>query len=244
MRNIQDLLKNITLLNLILLALAIAGIVCALVPLLNISVNVTPQPAGETIPGTADSASSDMHAPSYTDYAMISDQNLFHPSRKAPAEKKGEMPRPEVILYGTLIADNMRVAYVEDKKSPRTSPGRGKRQIALKQGDTLSGYILKVVEKDRIELAKGDDRIVVYLSDQNKVRSEETTHAASPARAPQAAVQPRAAPAIPRPAVQPRPTPATPQPAVQPRPAPASPQPMVQPKIMPSGPASKTAPSQ
>jgi hypothetical protein len=242
MPKIQTLLRNATILNLILLALAIAGIVGALMPLTDISVNVTPQPIGEGYSVRADQASSEMHAPPYSDYAMISDQNIFHPSRKPP-EKKGNMAiaRPEVILYGTLITHTLRVAYVEDKKSPRATPGRGNRQIALKKGDTLNGYVLKEVEKDRIELAKGDDRIVVYLSDQNKVRSGETTRSASPAGSQQQTGPLQTVPAVPRPTVQPRAMQAGPQPTVQPKTMPASP---VQPRMMPSGPASKAAPSQ
>ncbi len=140
-----------------------------------------------------------------------------------PLEKKGDLavPRPEVILYGTLITDDMSLAYVEDKKAPRTTPGRGKRQIALKKGETLSGYVLKVVEKDRIELVKGDDRIVVFLSDRNKARSDETTHSVSPPGRPQPAVAPMS------------------QPTAPPRTMPGSPAPT---RTMPGSPAPKTAP--
>ncbi len=214
----RSLLKSVTLLNLGLLAIAAAGIACAVYPLMDISVNVTPpaltDPAagqGEPTPGT--------HAPAYTDYALIADQNLFHPTRAITASGPA-LPRPEVILYGTLITDNMSIAYVEDRKSPRTTPGRGKRQIALKKGESLSGYVLTSVDRDRIELVKGGDKIVVHLSDQNKERSVESTRSAS---AP--AVQPRAAPAPAQPAVQPRARPAAPPPAVQPRTAPSAAQP-------------------
>lgn len=236
----QYLLKSVNLLNLILMAVAGAGILCAVVPLTDVSVNVAPPPMTETNAGQAAQASSTSPAPVYLDYALIAEQNIFHPLRKIPADSKdAAIPRPEVILYGTLITDQMRIAYVEDKKSPRTTPGRGKRQIALKKGETLSGFVLKEVEKDRIELVKGNDRIVVYLSDQNKVRSEEKSRSTAPAGSPQPAVPPR-----PQPTVQPRAMQAGPPPAVQPRAVPASPQPMVQPRIMPSGPQVKTTPSQ
>jgi hypothetical protein len=209
MQNLPYLLKSINLLNLLLLAVAVTAIACAVVPMMGITVNVTPP----SLTAQPEQAAAGSAAPVYSDYASIAEQNVFHPSRKLPSEKKGDLalPRPEVVLYGTLITDEMRLAYVEDKKSPRTTPGRGKRQIALKKGEALSGYVLKEVEKDRIELVKGDDRIVVYLSDRNKARSDEAAPpAASPGR-PQPAIPPmsqptptRAMPGMPAPRTAPR----------------------------------------
>jgi type II secretory pathway component PulC len=236
----QTLLKSANLLNLGLLAIAAAGIACTVYPLTSISVNVTPPqlaepPAGETV-----AAAPGEHAPAYTDYALIAEKNLFHPSRTLAAGGPA-MPRPEVILYGTLITDQVSIAYLEDKKSPRTTPGRGKRQIALKKGESLSGYVLTAVEKDRIELVKGGDKIVVYLSDQGKVRSDETTRSAAPPT-----VQHKEAPASPQPAVQPRPRPTAPQPAVQPRAMPPGTQAPVRqtvpPRVFPATPSTGTAP--
>lgn len=241
----QSLLKNVNLLNLGLLVVAAAGIACAVYPLTSISVNVTPAPLTEPTAGQSEPAAPGIHAPAYTDYALIAEQNLFHPSRTI-ASGGPAMPRPEVILYGTLIIDNMSIAYVEDKKSPHSTPGRGKRQIALKKGESLSGYVLTTVDKDRIELVKGGDKIVVYLSDQNKVRSDETTRSATPPGSPKPAVQPRAAPTSPQPAVQPRTRPAAPPSIVQPRSMPSGPQSTVQPtvpgRIMPVTPTPGTAP--
>ena len=242
----QTLLKSVNLLNLGLLAIAAAGIACAVYPLTSISVNVTPPPPAESPAAQGDAAALGEHAPAYTDYALIAEKNLFHPSRTLAAGGPA-MPRPEVILYGTLITDQVSVAYLEDKKSPRTTPGRGKRQIALKKGESLSGYVLTAVDKDRIELVKGGDKIVVYLSDQSKVRSDETTRSATPPTSPAPTVQqPKAAPASPQPAVQPRPRPTAPQPAVQPRTTPSGSQAPVQqtvpPRVFPATPSTGTAP--
>jgi hypothetical protein len=226
MQNFPTLLRSVNLLNLLLLAVAITAIACAVIPLMDITVNVTPPALTDAGAGQPDQAAAASPAPVYSDYASIAEQNVFHPSRRIPPEKKGDLavPRPEVILYGTLITDDMRLAYVEDKKSPRTTPGRGKRQIALKKGETLSGYVLKEVEKDRIELVKGDDRIVVYLSDRNKARSDETTHSVSSPGRPQ--------PAVSQPTAPPRTMPGMPQPAVS--------RPTAPPRTMPGMPAPKT----
>jgi hypothetical protein len=109
------------------------------------------------------------------DYALISDKNLFHPERKLPSEKQSEqteiVAKPEVVLYGTLIADDATYAFIEDKKVPYSTPGRGKRQIALKKGDHLSGYILSEIEANRIVLTKGEEKIVVMLDDGEKKRT-------------------------------------------------------------------------
>jgi hypothetical protein len=199
MQNLQYLLKSVNLLNLLLLAVAITAIACAVVPLADISVNVTPPAPTETGTGQPEQPSAGSQAPAYADYASIAEQNVFHPLRRIPPENKGDLavPKPEVILYGTLITDDVKIAYVEDKKSPRTSPGRGKRQIALKKGDTLSGYVLKEVEKDRIELVKGNDRIVVFLSDQNKVRNGEAKRPGASPGGPQMAAPPMGPSAVP-----------------------------------------------
>jgi len=114
--------------------------------------------------------------PPVLDYALVSDQNIFHPERKIPPEQKAEkaVPKPEVILYGTLITSQVSIAFVEDKKAPKTTPGRGKRQIALQKGEQLSGYILKEVTANRIVLTKGEDKMVVLLEEGDKRNAAES----------------------------------------------------------------------
>jgi len=114
--------------------------------------------------------------PQVLDYALISDQNIFHPERKIPPEKKEEkaIPKPDVILYGTVTADQMSVAFVEDKKAPRTTQGRGKRQIALHKGEQLSGYTLKEITANSIVLIKGEEKMVVLLEEGDKRKTVET----------------------------------------------------------------------
>jgi hypothetical protein len=120
-------------------------------------------------------------APSMSDYMVIAEQNLFHPDRKIPLEKKEaqQLPKPELILYGTLITEEMSVAYVEDKKNPKTSPGRGKRQTVMKKGDVVSGFVLKEIETERIMLVRGDETMVLHLSQGDKLRTSEVPGAAA-----------------------------------------------------------------
>src|SRR5664279_2520708 len=116
------------------------------------------------------------------DYVVIPEKNLFHPDRIIPVEKKEvTIPRPEFVLYGTLIADNVVIAYLSDKKAPRTTPGRGKRQVGLKIGETLSGYTLKEVLPDRVVLRRGDDTIELkVISPENRKDRDLAEGVASP----------------------------------------------------------------
>lgn len=131
-------------------------------------------------------------SPSPVDYAAISNQNLFHPERRIPPEKKEAkpLPRPDVVLYGTIVSADLNLAYVEDKKAPKSTPGRGVRQVVLKKGDGLSGFVLKEIEKDRIVLVRDGEIMTVYLSDSKKrgsatVKAEGTappSHVLAPTR--------------------------------------------------------------
>jgi hypothetical protein len=127
-------------------------------------------PAGKKIVGDDDEKPADSHIPSPADYMMIAEENLFHPERKIPAEKKEEqpLPKPEFVLYGTLITDNISLAYLEDLKAPHSTPGRGKRQTALRKGDTLSGFTLKEIETEKIVMVRGEERIELKVADSSK----------------------------------------------------------------------------
>lgn len=159
-------------------------------------------------------------SPSMSDYMVIAELNLFHPDRKIPPEKKEaqQLPKPELILYGTLVADGMSVAYVEDKKNPKTSPGRGKRQTVMKKGEAISGFVLKEIENDRIVLVRGDETMVVHLSQGDKPRTSDVPAAGPPAGGrPTATSQPVVKPVQPPP-VPAKPGSAQPAPAVAPQP--------------------------
>lgn len=165
---------SLNVLNGLLAAVVAAVVFFAVIPFLNPAAISLP-PAKGTVAGSGEQA-----APSQgsfpADYAVISEQNLFHPERKIPPEKKQEkekiIPKPELFLYGTLILDDTSFAFVEDKKAPYSTEGRGKRQRTLKKGESLGGYILSEVEANRIVLVKGEDKLVVMLDDKAKRRGE------------------------------------------------------------------------
>ena len=170
------LLRQLTVLNCILLACILVFAYFILVPMFTGEVRV-PSSSIAAVKGAdpeKEQAAVPVVNPPMQDYAVIPEKNLFHPDRIIPVEKKEvTIPRPEFVLYGTLIVDNVRIAYLNDKKTLRTTPGRGKRQVALKVGETLSGYTLKEVLPDGAVLARGDERMVLkIISPENKTERD------------------------------------------------------------------------
>ncbi len=198
MRLFTYLVKSLNVLNLLLVAAVLVLALYVLFPLMNKNVAYQP-PAVKAEPSVVQEESNTNQSPAASDYIVVAEQNVFHPDRKIPPEGKDEkaLPKPEILLYGTVLTDTMRIAYIEDKKSPQTTPGRGNRQVVLKQGDQVSGFILRDVEKDRIVLVKGEEQMVVYLSDAKKTRTQ-----VAPTQGAGAAGRPPASPG-PQPAMMP-----------------------------------------
>lgn len=174
MNKLKVLLRNINLLNIILILIALLIANYVIFPLVNIKVKfnpVIPKNAHET----KEELPSEVPLQSPSDYIVIAEHNLFHPQRIIPPEKKEEqpLPKPEFVLYGTLISDEISIAYMEEKKSPRSTPGRGKRQTVLKKGDTLSGYTLKEIDKEHVVMAKGEESLIVKVIDPNVKKDRE-----------------------------------------------------------------------
>ncbi len=169
-------LKSINLLNLLIAAAAVATAHYIVLPLVNKEPKIT-LPAIKAAPAAAPAEAQKAGsgpAASPLDFAIIANQNLFHPERKIPVEKPPAPPpppKPELVLYGTLITDDLSLAYVEDKKAPLTTPGRGKRLRVLKIGDALSGFVLKSIEPDKIVLVRGDEVMTVNLDIKSKNRN-------------------------------------------------------------------------
>jgi hypothetical protein len=205
----RSILRQISVLNVILFAGALLLAQYTLLPFLNLRIKYKPPSVKQ-----ADIAVEEQQAlessPPPSEYVMIADQNLFHPDRKLVADRKDEkqLPRPELALYGTLITDGLSVAYVEDRKSPQNTPGRGKRQQVLKKGEAIGGFTLRDIEADRIVLVRGEDQMIVYLADAKKPRTAESTPAAPQppvSRPPE--IPPTRRPQVPpamQPSVQPR----------------------------------------
>jgi hypothetical protein len=189
---IKPLVRNINLLNLVLLSVAVVFSLYSLFPILDVRIKYAlPLPGKSQV--IAKETTDELQTPSVTEYAVISEKNLFHPDRKIPVEKKVEqpLPKPDFVLFGTLITGGTSLAYLEDLKAPRSTAGRGKRQIALRKGDTLSGFTLKEIHADKVVMVRGDETITLPVNPRDRTAataaSTTTTAAATPQKpAPQA----------------------------------------------------------
>lgn len=196
-------LRHIHILNLILLAVAVGFFSHSLLPAVMSKETGLSLPK-EASPKTQDSAEWSAAVPSISDYAVIAEKNLFHPDRMPAAkERKAQKttmemrqipaePKPELVLHGTMIAGGVKIAYVEDKKAAPATPGRGSRQLTLKEGDSIGGFNLRQIAEKAVVLVRGDEEMVLYLDELKERRGEAT----APARplSPTMPVQPHAMP--------------------------------------------------
>jgi hypothetical protein len=104
----------------------------------------------------------------HADYARLVQENFFHPERKFPIPAKKEKQevittRPEIVLYGTYITSDLRLAFVEEKGSPVFSTGRGQKHTTVRLGERVAGFELKQIEPDKIVLVKEKESITIFL---------------------------------------------------------------------------------
>jgi hypothetical protein len=188
----RSVLKNVNLLNCILLAFCLIFAYTFLFPQSEGKISTDLPPSKKKPIDQSQNEPPKAQTPSPMDYVVIADENLFHPERKIPPEKKEEaaLPKPEFILYGTLITPELKMAYMEDKKAPVTTSGRGKRQSAIKVGESLSGFTLKEVDASKVVLTRGEETMTVLLDDSKSPKARESAGAAPGTQPSPAAGQP------------------------------------------------------
>jgi len=170
MKRIHSILKHFNVLNALLAGILAALAVLTALPFLDAGAGVAVPKGKEEAPVSVEAKAPEAPVPTAMEYAAIAEQNLFNPERKPPAEKDQALARPEIVLYGTLVAGDLSIAYLEDKGAPRTSPGRGRRQTALKLGEAIGGFTLKTVAGDRIELERSGETMVVRLDEPDPLK--------------------------------------------------------------------------
>lgn len=177
MRTLRYFLKNITVLNITLLLSVFLLSYFTILPLLDMNVQVAlpsfKKNETENLINTTQ-----VQMPTLSDYMLIAEQNLFHPERKIPEKKEEkQLPKPEFVLYGTLITDDNSIAYMEDMKAPHNTAGRGKRQKAIQKGTVFSGFTLSEIHHDKVVMVRAEEKIEVSIMDQQtkKTRGAETT---------------------------------------------------------------------
>jgi hypothetical protein len=195
----KHLARNITSGNVLLLAILLILTNYVLLPFIHVSIRYS-LPVGKISASRNAGNETEHQVPSLSDYTVIADANLFHPERKIPADKKEEappLPKPDVVLYGTMISDGVSVAYLEDLKAPRNTAGRGERQLTMKKGDILSGFTLKEIETDKIVMVRGEEKLIVPVMERGRSKArKEIGIAGASVRLPGAAPVHRSVPAI------------------------------------------------
>jgi len=179
MKAVKYLFRNINPINIILAVAVIFFADYMVMPFSNSEITFTPPAVRET--NSHDSGAGEKPAenkpPSPSDYTIIAEQNLFHPDRIIPVNVvKAEappLPKPDFVLYGTLMSGDVNVAYMEDKKTPMSTPGREKRQTAVRIGDSISGFTLKKIDSDKVVLQRGEEQMIVYLEDSQHPKARE-----------------------------------------------------------------------
>lgn len=177
MHTLRYIFKNITILNILLFLTILSLANFIVLPLVDINLQYSLPTLKKTKKENTE-VTTQPETPVISDYMLIAEQNLFHPERKIPEKtEEKQLPKPEFVLYGTLITDDSSIAYMEDMKAPYNTTGRGKRQKALQKGAVFSGFTLTEIHHDNVVMVKGEEKIDVKITDQQykKARGSEIT---------------------------------------------------------------------
>ncbi len=177
---------------------------------LSISLSELKPKSQAVIVGNLDNTENQKQEQTIVEYSNIINKNLFHPDRHVPPEKKvvQELPKPEIILYGTMITEETKIAFIEDIKSKVTTPGRGKRQRPIKTGEVISGFTVKDITEDKIVLQRGEESFAVSVLDPGKKKDRQSMQPTPTAK--QHPIPPQQASTV-KPALTPAPPPQRPQ---------------------------------
>lgn len=100
-------------------------------------------------------------------YNLISEKNIFTPERKdfstTPLEKSKPILRPQVILYGVVIAADYQSATVSNPGRPLRKEER--ETLTIKIGEKIGEYKLAKILPNRIAMESNGDTFEVLLYD-------------------------------------------------------------------------------
>ncbi|HKY07408.1 MAG TPA: hypothetical protein VJQ55_04165 [Candidatus Binatia bacterium] len=164
--------------------------------------------------GSAAAPAPEPQTPAPTKVASSTDaivsRNLFDPERGAGATREAEETSRafqrirNMILIGTIITDNNRIAILQEGSAPAARPGppaQAPATMRLKLGDNVEGYRLAEIGDKKVVFAKDSARIEVVLDYFRKVevaapRQPPTRGQIAPSESP--APGPRVIPNLPR----------------------------------------------
>lgn len=184
----NSILRHFNLLNIALLSAAVFLGSYILPPLFNADVKYNP-PSPKKAEKSSSGEETGNTSPSPQEFSVVAERNLFHPSRSIPPVVVAEapapppLPKPDFVLYGTMISGDDKLAFIEDKKAP----GTAKKQRSLHLGSALSGFTLTEVYQDKVVMERGDEKLEVRILDSAKSRTVVggPTSASRPASQPQ-----------------------------------------------------------
>lgn len=125
---------------------------------------------GETKPDPPTPATPPKEAAPRESFNTIAEKNVFNPERKefstmeaAAMAMAKPVTRPQITLYGVVIAENYQTASVIN---PGRTLHKGERETkTLKIGDMVGEYKLTKIMQDRIVMEAGEDSFEVLLYD-------------------------------------------------------------------------------
>ena len=91
-------------------------------------------------------------------YLVIVEKDLFRPSRTDPKTDSGTQishPSELLKLFGTIIMNNEKIAILEDPSTKKSKP--------YHINDSLSGFVITDIQKDKIVVLRGDEKIEIKL---------------------------------------------------------------------------------
>jgi hypothetical protein len=116
-----------------LIGITVALTIYTMPTFFDLKVNYTP-PAPAGLPDSHNPKSVEPPMHEISEYNVIAEENLFHKGRKMPDRGK-EIETPDLrlkfVLYGTVIADDISIAYMEDKISPCSTPEEAIGRLSL-----------------------------------------------------------------------------------------------------------------
>lgn len=171
---LKQFLSNFNLLNIILMILIVAFVQYRLLPRLSsgVSLNLERPPVIKS-EGNGNHEAEGPVKLTPQEYGIIADMNLFHPDRTIvkyapPPPPEVKLPLPDLVLYGTLMSDSVKLAFIDDKKAPFSTPGGGRRHKTLKIGDTISGFTVRDIGFEKVFLTRNKEEIVLKKSDHSE----------------------------------------------------------------------------
>lgn len=105
--------------------------------------------------------------PSRSFFQIISDKDLFRPTRTAPADSTAAAPvntragNPK--LFATIVGGSESIAIIEDPNTRKTK--------SYRLNDLVGGFVVSEILKDRVVLSAGDEKIEVKLREDKGIKT-------------------------------------------------------------------------